>query len=272
MRRAQTLFCVTVVAFVLSALVGRAWAADVAVLSSSSFVDDVGCHIVGEVQNTYASSVNVEMIANLYNETGTKVGTSFGYTILDVVPPGAKASFDLLFSEAAIIQQIESYSLIVSYQFRSSEKPGGLKILGNSSHINQFGDLHVVGEIQNVGTQGATKVEAIATFYASDGTVIDCSFDLTDLSVLMPNQKAPFDILVRNSSRIPQMQSYQLTCQSQEYGDVVPEYTSIVAALLLTFSTILTAAFWKKKTRTESSQTTSSQDNHTRLAFPACAP
>jgi hypothetical protein len=265
MRKIQKLFCVIAVALILLMLAGHAWADDVSILSSSSFVDDAGrYHIVGEVQNTLQSSISqVDIIAYFYDQNYTTLGMNSTYTLLDIVPPGAKTPFDVVCSGTAVIPQISSYNLIVSYVIPMSEKPAGIRILNSSSHFSQGGDLHVTVDIQNVQTGKATKVEAIATFYASDGTVVDCGFNFIDPPSLMPNQKASFDIIVRNSSRIPQILFYQLTCQSQEYAEAIPEYTSIIAVLLLASSTILGATFWKKRTRARFSQT----PHHVEYAF-----
>lgn len=265
MRRTQKLFCAIAVVLILLMLAGHAWADNVSILSSSSFVDDAGrYHVVGEVQNTLNSSVSqVDIIAYFYDQNDTMLGMNLTYTLLDIVPPGAKTPFDLVWSGAAVIPQISSYNLIVSHVISMSERPGGIEILNSSSYFSQGGDLHVTGEVQNVQTGRATNVEAIATFYASDGTVVDCGFNFVDPPSLMPNQKASFDIIVRNSSRIPQILFYQLTCQSQEYAEAIPEYTSIIAVLLIASSTILGAALWKKRTRARFSQT----PHHVEYAF-----
>ena len=237
---------------VLSVLMGFAHASDVSILSTSAFTDSLGnYHIVGEIQNNLQSSIDyVEITATYYNDSNVEVGTWMAFTELDVVDPGVKASFYVVYSDTAVVPQIHNYTLEITYQ-TASPKPQGLKIVSNSSYMDEDGDMHVTGEIQNLQTQDADDVMAIATFYDAEGTVVDVEATYTQPWTLIPNQIAPFDIIVPDPSQIPKICSYVLTCQSLEYSAVVPEYGPITLVFLLSCSTILVLVL-KKKTNHKS--------------------
>ena len=55
---------------------------------------------------------------------------------------------------------------------------------------------HIVGEVQNNGTDTAKFVEVSATLYDSSNQVIGTDFTFTKPSTIEPGMKAPFEILV----------------------------------------------------------------------------
>jgi hypothetical protein len=243
---------------VLSAPGGFAHASGLSILSTAAFTDSLGrYHIVGEIQNNLQSAIDyVEITATYYNDSNVEVGTWMAFTELDVVDPGVKASFYVVYSDTAVVPQIHNYTLEITYQ-TASPKPQGLKIVSNSSYMDEDGDMHVTGEIQNLQTKKATYVTAIATFYDAEGTVVDVQATYTQPWTLLPNQTAPFDIIVPFPSQISKIRSYELTCQSLEYSAVVPGYGPITLVFLLSCSTILVLALililvLKKKTNHKS--------------------
>lgn len=228
---------------------GFVHASGVSVLNTSTFIDNLGhYHIVGEVQNNLQSPIGiVEIVATYYNDSNVKVGTWMAFTDLEVVNPGVKAAFDLVYSDTAVVPQIQNYTLTVTYQPALSF-PQGVKIVNDSVSVDDEGNLYVTGYIQNVQTQDAHYVLAIATFYDDNGSVVDVESANTQPWTLTPYQAAPFDIPVLYQSQIPKITSFTLTCQSAEYSAIVPEYGPATATLLLTCSLILVVVL-KKKTK-----------------------
>jgi len=188
-------------------------------------------HIVGEVQNLGDVAVKyVKIVVTFYDSSHTVIATDFTYSELDVILPGRKSPFDILFTETSQIPRIDHYSLAVTFSTTVS-KPIGLQILSNSSYIDSFGFMHVVGEIKNIGSIKTTYVKIIATFYDSSGKVVDCDFTFSDPNELDPGQVAPFDIMLTNEERIPLIQSYALTAESTHYA-IIPEFSSMLIMLL----------------------------------------
>ena len=90
-------------------------------------------------------------------------------------------------------------------------------ILSQSSYVNNFGSMHIVGEVLNQAPVTAKFVKVIATFYNANGQVIGTDFTYADPSDLAPSQRAPFDILVSEGS-VPmyQMSTYGLAVDWQQ--------------------------------------------------------
>jgi len=206
--------------------------ANIQILSHTSYMDSFGYyHIVGEVQNVGDVAVKyVKIVVTFYDSNHIVIATDFTYSELDVILPGRKSPFDILFTETSQIPRIDHYSLTVTFSTTVS-KPIGLQILSNSSYIDNFGFMHVVGEVKNIGSIKTTYVKIIATFYDSSGNVVDCDFTFSDPDELDPGQIAPFDITLTNEERIPLIHSYALTAESTHYA-IIPEFSSMLIPLL----------------------------------------
>ncbi|MFB3889099.1 MAG: FxLYD domain-containing protein [Candidatus Bathyarchaeia archaeon] len=206
-------------------------ALNVAILSHQGYVGSTGSYyIVGEVQNVGNQAYKyVEVIATFYNTNGSVVGTEFTYIELYVLHPSAKSPFKILFLEKNVVPLIDHYSLSVSYD-PATARPGNLKILSNTSYVGQTGNLHVVGEIQNNGNNTANYVEVFATFYDTAGNVVAEESTFSNPSTLSAGQKAPFDILFVEKARVPLIDHYVLTAESNEYsleGTIMPSASPI---------------------------------------------
>ena len=193
------------------------------ILSQSSYVNNIGSmHIVGEVLNQAPVTAKfVKIIATFYNANGQVIGTDFTYADPSDLAPGQRAPFDIIVLEGSVpMYQMSSYELTVDSQqpsFPSAEfnyQPP--VILSQSSHINNIGSMHIVGEVLNQAPVTAKFVKIIATFYNANGQVIGTDFAYADPPDLAPGQRAPFDIIVLEGS-VPmyQVSSYGLTVDSQ---------------------------------------------------------
>lgn len=124
-------------------------------------------------------------------------------------------------------------------------KPEGLVILSNSSYIDSYGWMHVVGQIKNIGAYATTYVKVIATFYDNTGRVVDCDFTFSNPDDLETNQTGSFDILLI-SERVSLIESYELTAESHEYA-IIPEFPSSLMLPLLVFLILIVVVLSKKK-------------------------
>lgn len=88
------------------------------------------------------------------------------------------------------------------------------KIQSHTSYITEADSIRfftVVGEIQNNLKTNIDSVKIHATFYDAKNNTIGTRFTYTELKILKPGQKAPFDIylLLNSSTEIPAR--YELT-------------------------------------------------------------
>jgi hypothetical protein len=70
-----------------------------------------------------------------------------------------------------------------------------VEILSKNQYVDSVGYTHIVGEVKNNGTTNLDFVQITATFYSSNGSVLDTNFAFTMMNILTPNQKSPFDVL-----------------------------------------------------------------------------
>lgn len=68
------------------------------------------------------------------------------------------------------------------------------QILSHSNYTDNLGYFTVVGEVKNTLGTNIHFVKIIATFYDSSNTVIGTDFTYTDIDILKPNQKSPFEL------------------------------------------------------------------------------
>jgi hypothetical protein len=92
-------------------------------------------------------------------------------------------------------------SLFIASQgaIAQQQSSGGLKIVSSNGFKdnNEFSpSYHIVGEVQNNGSDKAEFVQVSATLYDSSNQVIGTESTYTNPSTIDPGAKAPFEILV----------------------------------------------------------------------------
>ncbi len=218
------------------------------VLSTSGFFDFVGFyHVVGEVQNTGDIALSsVKITATFYDASDEVVGALDAYTALDVLLPGRKSPFEILFIDISRSGKIDHYRLDLQYVILEPPFLIGLEILSNSSREDDVGMLHVEGEIKNVGADAATGVKVAATFYDAKDTVVAAAVTPSSPRNLDPNENANFDIVLIYTSRVHLVTSYSLTAESEQYA-IVPEYRALTGAVILIGLALAAKAFCLKR-------------------------
>jgi hypothetical protein len=202
----------------------------------SGYINDQGYfYVVGEVQNFGANPVeNVNITATFYDLNGDFVALGNGTTTLYTILPGRKSPFEIFLYSALDSQRVHSYTLSIVQFSQAQNKPLGLEIVTNSSHIDTDG-FHVTGEIKNIGPEYTSFVRVIATFYNASGYVIATKFSYSNPKNLNPGQVATFDIILNNSI-INKIDHYTLEAESWHYA-LVPEFNPTSLILILTTST-----------------------------------
>jgi len=216
------------------------------ILTHSGWLDGLGYyHVVGEVQNVGSSTVDfVQVTATFYNSSNTVIAVDYTYTTLSVILPGRKSPFEIILTDTTQSAKVYTYSLGVTYSATSSI-PMELEMLSNSSYVDGIGDLHVVGNIKNVGSENSTFTQVIATFYNSTGTVVATAYTYSNPDTITPSQTAPFEIILDYTNRVPLVASYALTAESAEYA-FVPEFPTPFIPLSLLAGSLLIALTYGK--------------------------
>lgn len=79
------------------------------------------------------------------------------------------------------------------------------------THINSAGNMHIIGEVVNNASNSAEYVKIIGTFYDNNNKIVGISFTFTEPSDLGPYEKAPFDLILQDTTiPIQQIERYSL--------------------------------------------------------------
>ena len=151
-------------------------------------------HIVGEVRNgTQTNREFVRITGNMFDAGGQLVDTDFTYTRVDVLAPGERGCFHLLFYPGP-----PNWS---SYQFEVSAWEGGnvttgLVVTQHSGSFNILGWYELIGMIRNDTSQGAEYVQSIATLYNKADRVVGCDLTFVTADTLSPGESSSFKHLI----------------------------------------------------------------------------
>lgn len=150
-------------------------------------------HIVGEVQNNTANTLQFIFItADIFNASGQLLKKDYTYPLLNNLPPGQKACFNLSLKAPA------GWS---GYSFEDLQyDPNGVPVSGLSlSNISRSynptdGSFQITGQVQNTSARPIRYVRPIGTLYNSAGQVIGCGFYFANPQDLSPAETGAFKL------------------------------------------------------------------------------
>ena len=99
-------------------------------------------------------------------------------------------------------------------------KAESVTVVSSSGFTDYIGDYHIVGEVQNSGSNTVDYVQITATYYDSSNKVVDTQFTYSSVSYLQRNAKSPFDIIETTSTLVPQISTYKLQVSSTSSGSI----------------------------------------------------
>jgi len=226
--------------------------ANVDILSHNGYLDSFGYyHVVGEVQNVGDQPVNfVKIEVVFYDSNNLEVASRFDLTMLYVLLAGRKSPFDIVLLDTTQSATVDHYELYVTFS-QATSLPTNLVISTHSWYVDNDGNMHISGEIMNLGDNTATNVKLVATYYNKAGNVVAATSAYLDPieTNLDPGQTRPFDILL-SWDRTPYVDSYELTAESVEYAlisvehGVIPEFSAWGWVLVLSAMLAIVAVAW----------------------------
>jgi hypothetical protein len=163
----------------------QAATSDAKILSNYTFyTDNLGyLVVVGEVQNTGNSVLKNIGVAGALTEADGTYDTSATYAWGDYILPGQKAPFYLEFkSEGTSITPwtgitAEDITLTVNVAPEASQyQYQGVTIQSQKDTPKSNGEFWVTAEVKNSGSESASNVVLIATFYNSEGKPIGTGY------------------------------------------------------------------------------------------------
>jgi len=178
---------------------------DIKVLSYSWYVNGDGVLImVGEIQNVGSTTIGPEVIlyGKILTSDGTYAESANRALVLNLIPQ-QKAPFYMQFYNPTTQYGLwYAYPDLTNVQIKAYEPQAttkynypDLQITDHSNTIDSDGTYWVSGHVKNTGTQTATNITIIATFYNTEGTAIAFGFTefLTPTS-LGPQQTTAFKV------------------------------------------------------------------------------
>ena len=192
---------------------------DINLLSSSSYVDSIGSlHVVGELQNTSPEPREfVEIVATLRDPSGNVLDSGFTFSEIEVLRPGEKSPFDVIFSNEQQVQKTQRYEISSITSDITQEKPANLGLNVGDTFYDSINSAHVVGEVTNNGPGVSRFTQVSGTFYDNQGRTVATEFTFTDPTDLQPGHSAPFDMIISDETSAEIVSGSQ-NVQSSEYA------------------------------------------------------
>ena len=206
---------------------------NIKILNYSWYIDSYGDFIVvGEIQNTGPNTIDsVALSGTVYTKDGEAQTYYAGSAFVKQLIPQQQAPFYIVFPPQASITGDLSWVSIgvdhVDFTVNQAEATNeyqypDLTVQGSSGSVDSEGAYWVSGTIKNSGTQTATTIRVIGTFYNASGTVIAVGYTnpLTPTS-LAPSSTASFKVgaFDLNQNEVPSNQKitdYRLLIQTEE--------------------------------------------------------
>jgi hypothetical protein len=219
------LTCIVVLTTILAAfpiIVKPVKAAEqVTLVNHQGFLDSTGAYMVyGEVKNngdTAAKNIGVKV--TFYDSSNAVLDEGELSTKVDVLLPGRRAPYSAIAGvEGALVK---SYNVeLLDLTMSADSLPLGLEIVSSSAEAKtQLQSVMLNGQVKNSGTQTASYVDVIATFYdgpSGTGNVVGAASTTAQPSSLNSGQTGTFQTGIPIGTGKSYV-SYVLTAQSLEY-------------------------------------------------------
>jgi LysM repeat protein len=156
---------------------------------------------LGEVVNLSGEPAEeVEVEVSLHNEQGELLDSGSAFTQLDIVAPGGRTPFGILFSsppasfaqyQTRILSGVPHTHLGPRYPDLEVVEEWGGSLEGEGEHNYQ-----VRGQVRNTGNADAERVAIVVTLYDEQGHVVGARTVGIDAELFLPGAIAPFDVII----------------------------------------------------------------------------
>jgi hypothetical protein len=84
-----------------------------------------------------------------------------------------------------------------------------VSVINDQKYIGDESVFHIVGEVENTSFVPLNQITIAATFYSSDGKILDTKNTDSILETIMPGKKSPFDLII-NERWMSEIDHYSL--------------------------------------------------------------
>ncbi len=235
--RACILLVLCLYLFFLTEAPIAAESSEVEIISHNSYLGVFGnYHVVGEVENKGPVSLtSFKITAKFYDAQGEFIDEDFTNLMLDILPPGYKAPFHIIYIDIEKSPKIDSYILEMDYIQTSKLPPVKLEFESQDNYVDEDGWMHITGTIKNSG-EDTRFVEIIATCYDGNGDVICVEYSFAEPRDIKSGNTASFEIVI--PYRVNLIEDHILLSQSEDLVsiDELPLryiFTTICLALII---------------------------------------
>lgn len=206
---------------------------NIKIVSQSFYIDSSGfLNVVGEVQNVGSNTVDMVYLTGVATSTGGTPQNSYTRVWVSDLVPQQKAPFDMVFyplpnTNGWYLSDVAGISLTVAVANATTNyQYSDLAITSSSGAVGSSGDYSgayvVNGVLKNTGSQAATNLTVVGTFFNSTGAVVAVGYtNYLTPTVLEPSattsfQIAAFDINQTNAPASMKITKYTLLVQTEE--------------------------------------------------------
>ena len=183
----------------------------ISVVSINTLPTSIGPVVVGEVRNASRSPVDgVQIAVSLTDRAGHPIGNQFGFTLLKVLPPGAKAPFSIPYTGGT--HDVGKVSATVKADPSVQMQYTTVQVLSRTAQALGT-DYEVTGTVSNSSSTPVNFANIVGTFYDKSGNVVGAAHDVSDASTIPPGGTASFNLILQEQGS--KVNRYSLTAEAQ---------------------------------------------------------
>lgn len=174
---------------------------DVEVQGTTYHLDRAGRPtVVGEVANDRASAITDVTVTVTFLRDGEVVREVSGSTLLETVPAGETAPFDIHMPTAA---SVDDYRVSVEYE-RGDPPVTGLSVAEARISYRSQDQITVTGSVRNTADRPLVFTRLVASFYDGNGSVIGAR-TVHSNQRLAPGESVEFRVTFRTLGDVPSL-------------------------------------------------------------------
>jgi hypothetical protein len=183
----------------------------ISVVSINTLPTSIGPVVVGEVRNASGSPVDgVQIAVSLTDRAGQAIGNPFGFTLLKVLPPGAKAPFSIPYTGGT--HDVGKVSATVRADPTVAVQYATVQVVSKTAQALGK-DYEVTGTVSNSSSAPVNFANIVGTFYDKSGTVVGAAHDVSDATAIPPGGTTSFNLIVQEQAS--KIATYSLTAEAQ---------------------------------------------------------
>lgn len=183
----------------------------ISVVSVNALPTSIGPVVVGEVRNASNGPVEgVQVGVSLTDKAGKSIGDQVGFTLLHILPPGAKAPFSIPYTGGR--RDVSKVSATVMAEPKVASSFEVVQVT-NKAGTTLGNDYEVTGTVTNSSSTPVNFANTVVTFYDKGGAVVGAAHDVSDATPIAPGGTTSFTVLLQEQGG--SVATYSLEAEAQ---------------------------------------------------------